>query len=319
MKESLKIVLDQLDLIENKAVFFRNKDDGEVFDGFSSDTNKKLDVIKPDAFYVFNKQPFVLFFDLTSNIDVEKETEIHKKVWSFDNSPIIFVIKDTDVSVYNALNFEKDKGLEIIKLTEKERNKKFSFWNLQSGEAFEWFYEKHKKTVLKKRVNQQLFENIKQTILILKDNFDFELQIVGDGYLKSELQSMIDDFGLNQKVKLLGLRRDIPFLLNKAHCFLMPSFWEGLPIVLLEAGASRLPIISTSVGSIPVLLNNENSTLVELNSFEEAMIEIINNYEKANKKAQNLFDKIKKEYSIEQIVRKHEKIYLIIKKVNILK
>ncbi len=36
------------------------------------------------------------------------------------------------------------------------------------------------------------------------------------------------------------------------------------------------------------------------------MIEIINNYEKA----QNLFDKIKKEYSIEQIVRKHEKIYL---------
>ena len=161
MKESLKIVLDQLDLIENKAVFFRNKDDGEVFDGFSSDTNKKLDVIKPDAFYVFNKQPFVLFFDLTSNIDVEKETEIHKKVWSFDNSPIIFVIKDTDVSVYNALNFEKDKGLEIIKLTEKERNKKFSFWNLQSGEAFEWFYEKHKKTVLKKRVNQQLFENIK--------------------------------------------------------------------------------------------------------------------------------------------------------------
>ena len=133
----------------------------------------------------------------------------------------------------------------------------------------------------------------------LKDNF--ELQIVGDGYLKSELQSMIDDFGLNQKVKLLGLRRDIPFLLNKAHCFLMPSFWEGLPIVLLEAGASRLPIISTSVGSIPVLLNNENSTLVELNSFEEAMIEIINNYEKA----QNLFDKIKKEYSIEQIVRKN--------------
>ena len=70
------------------------------------------------------------------------------------------------------INFEKDKGLEIIKLTEKERNKKFSFWNLQSGEAFEWFYEKHKKTVLKKRVNQQLFENIKQTILLLKNNYD---------------------------------------------------------------------------------------------------------------------------------------------------
>ena len=107
MKNSLKTVLNQLDLIENNAVFFRNKEDGEVFDGFSSDINKKLDAIKPDAFYVFNKQPFVLFFDLTSNTDLEKENEIHKKVWSFDNSPVIFVIKDTEIKVYNALNYSK--------------------------------------------------------------------------------------------------------------------------------------------------------------------------------------------------------------------
>ncbi|MFA9192677.1 DNA methyltransferase [Flavobacterium sp. FZUC8N2.13] len=170
----LKSILNQLDLIENKAVFFRDKEEGEVFNGFSSDINKKLEDIKPDAFYVFNNQPFILFFDLTSNTDLEKENEIHKKVWSFDNSPIIFVIKNAEIKIYNALNFEKHKGLEEIELSEKERNKKFSFWNLQSGEAFEWFYEKHKKTVLKKRVNQQLFENIKRTIIILKDNFGLE-------------------------------------------------------------------------------------------------------------------------------------------------
>jgi hypothetical protein len=172
--DSLKNILNQLDLIENKAVFFRNKEDGEVFNGFSSDINKKVEDIKPDAFYVFNNQPFILFFDLTSNSDLEKENEIHKKVWSFDNAPVIFVIKDTEVKIYNALNFEKHKGLEEIKLSEKERNRKFSFWNLQSGETFEWFYEKHKSTVLKKRVNQQLFLNIKETIILLKDNFDLE-------------------------------------------------------------------------------------------------------------------------------------------------
>lgn len=174
MKKSLKNILNQLDLIENKAVFFRNKEDGEVFNGFSSEINKKLEEIKPNAFYVFNKQPFILFFDLTSNTDLEKEKEIHKKVWSFDNSPIIFVIKDDEIKVYNALNFEKHNGLEEIKLSEEQRKKRFSFWNLQSGEAFEWFYEKHKKTVLKKRVNQQLFDNIKQTIILLKDNFGLE-------------------------------------------------------------------------------------------------------------------------------------------------
>lgn len=174
MKNSLKKLLDQLNLVENKAVFFRNEEDGEVFSGFSSDLNKKLNDIQPDAFYIFNKQPFILFFDLTENTDLEKETEIHKKVWSFNNSPIIFVIKDVEVKVYNALNFEKHKGLEEINLSEGERNKKFSFWNLQSGAAFEWFYEKHKKTILKKRVNQQLFDNIKQTIILL--NIDFNLE-----------------------------------------------------------------------------------------------------------------------------------------------
>lgn len=174
MKNSLKNLLNQLDLIDNKAVFFRDKEDGEVFSGFSSDIDKKLQEIEPDAFYVFNRQPFILFFDLTGNTDLQKETEIHKKVWSFDNSPIIFVIKDSEVKVYNALNFEKHKGLEEIKLSEEERNAKFSFWNLQSGEAFEWFYEKHKKTILRKRVNQQLFDNIKQTIILLNENFNLE-------------------------------------------------------------------------------------------------------------------------------------------------
>ena len=53
---------------------------------------------------------------------------------------------------------------------------------------------------------------------------------------------------LKDYIKLLGLRNDIPNLLNKSHCLLMPSLWEGLPIVILEAGASRLPVISTPVG-----------------------------------------------------------------------
>jgi hypothetical protein len=174
LNKALKNILNQLDLIENKAVFFRNKENGDVFDGFSSDISKKLEEIRPDAFFVFNKQPLILFFDLTLNTDSNIEIEIHKKVWSFDNSPIIFVIKDKDIKVYNALNFEKHKGLEEIQLSEKERKKRFSFWNLQSGVALDWFYEKHKKTILKKRVNQQLFENIKQTIIFLKEDFGLE-------------------------------------------------------------------------------------------------------------------------------------------------
>ena len=176
MKKSLKNLLNQLNLIENKAVFFRDKEDGEVFSGFSSDINKKLELIKPDAFYVFNNQPLVLFFDLTSIKDKEKENEIHKKVWSFDNSPIVFVIKDTDIKVYNALSYsKKDKSLEEIKLSEEERNEKFSFWNLQSGTTWQLlqnYYESNKKKENRKRVNERLFQNIKgvRETLVCKSN-----------------------------------------------------------------------------------------------------------------------------------------------------
>lgn len=174
LKKSLKNLLNQLNLIENKAVFFREEEDGEGFNGFSTDLNKKLELIKPDAFYVFNKQPFILFFDLTSNVDTGRESEIHKQVWSFDNSPIVFVIKNSEVKVYNALSYsKKEESLDEIKLSQDEIEDKFSFWNLQSGTTWKWlqedYYENNKKKNFRKRVNEKLFQNIKDVRQTLVD------------------------------------------------------------------------------------------------------------------------------------------------------
>ena len=166
MTKPLEHILNQLGLIENNAVFFREEKNGPVFKGFSSELQKKIDIIKPDAIYVFNQQPFILFFDLTQNTSTEKE--IHKQVWSFDQAPVIFIIKKTEVNIFNAFNYNKKIDcLEEIKLTEKERNEKFSFWNLQSGFVWKnWFQqeylEKTRKNNTRKRANQRLFENIKQ-------------------------------------------------------------------------------------------------------------------------------------------------------------
>jgi hypothetical protein len=174
LKKSLKNLLNQLGLIENEAVFFRNEEDGEIFSGFSSDVSKKLELIQPDAYYVFNNQPFILFFDLTSIKSLEREIEIHKQVWSFDNSPIVFIIKDTDVKVYNALSYsKKEKSLDEIKLSQVEIEDKFSFWNLQSGTTWKWlqddYYENNKKKDFRKRVNEKLFQNIKEVRQTLVD------------------------------------------------------------------------------------------------------------------------------------------------------
>jgi hypothetical protein len=174
MKKSLKNFLNRLNLIENNAVFFRNEEDGAIFNGFSSDINKKLEILKPDAFYVFNNQPFVLFFDLTAINKEITENEIHKQIWSFDNSPIVFIIKDSEIKVYNALSYsKKDKSLEEINLSLVEIEDKFSFWNLQSGTTWKWlqedYYENNKKKESRKRVNEKLFQNIKEVRETLVD------------------------------------------------------------------------------------------------------------------------------------------------------
>lgn len=76
----------------------------------------------------------------------------------------------------------------------------------------------------------------------------FSLQIAGEGPLKHELLRQIEREGLSEKVFLLGNREDIPDLLNKSDVFVLSSDWEGLPISLLEAMMTGLPVIVTDVG-----------------------------------------------------------------------
>ena len=143
----------------------------------------------------------------------------------------------------------------------------------------------------------------------LKEKYNFEIHVVGEGELQEELESMIEASNLQKEIKLLGLRNDIPKRLKQSHALLMPSLWEGLPLVILEAGASHLPIISTPVGSIPSLLNNDNAYVCELNEFVVAAEEVLEQSSKSDIKAEKLFTKISSFYSIDKIIKAHEEIY----------
>ena len=162
--------------------------DGISYDGFAPEVKQKLEIINPDAYYVFNQQPLLLFFYLDENHLSTRELDIHKQVWSFDNSPVIFIVKNQDVKVYNALNYhKKERTLEEIPLNAEERQSKFSFWNLQSGLTWKWlqyeYFENTKKNNFRKRVNDRLFQNISSVrqILISKP----------DGLTENEANSLI--------------------------------------------------------------------------------------------------------------------------------
>ncbi len=74
------------------------------------------------------------------------------------------------------------------------------------------------------------------------------LLLVGDGPLRPAIEQQIHDVGLEGRVILAGLRDDVPrLMMGGMDVFLMPSFYEGLPMVLIEAQAAGLPCIISDV------------------------------------------------------------------------
>jgi glycosyltransferase involved in cell wall biosynthesis len=90
------------------------------------------------------------------------------------------------------------------------------------------------------------------------------LIMVGDGPERNKLEEISRNLGISQFVHFLGERKDVHDWLAISQAFVLPSFYEGISIALLEAMASGLTVIATRVGGNPeVIMNGINGYLVE--------------------------------------------------------
>lgn len=71
----------------------------------------------------------------------------------------------------------------------------------------------------------------------------------GDG--EARLKALTEQLGLGQRARFLGIRHDVPDLLAASDLFVLPSLWEGLGLVFLEAMAVKLPVVASQVSAIP--------------------------------------------------------------------
>lgn len=78
----------------------------------------------------------------------------------------------------------------------------------------------------------------------LEEEKDCVLLYVGTGELEQEIKNYAAQKRVADKVKFLGVRKDVERLMQAADCFLLPSFYEGLPIVAVEAQAAGLHVFS---------------------------------------------------------------------------
>ncbi|HWQ14626.1 MAG TPA: glycosyltransferase [Roseiflexaceae bacterium] len=89
------------------------------------------------------------------------------------------------------------------------------------------------------------------------------LLFVGDGAERAALESLAASSGVGEHIHFLGSRGDVPELLASCDSFVLPSLWEGLPMALIEAMASGLPVVASEVsGTKQVMLPGETGLLV---------------------------------------------------------
>jgi glycosyltransferase involved in cell wall biosynthesis len=108
---------------------------------------------------------------------------------------------------------------------------------------------------------------------------DAVLLLVGRGSLQGQTEALAAELGLTAGVRFVGTREDVPEFMTVADGYVMSSAWEGMPMVLLEAAASSLPIVATRVGgNQEVVREGETGLLVPPGSDQalgEAMLRLM--------------------------------------------
>lgn len=95
--------------------------------------------------------------------------------------------------------------------------------------------------------------------------------IAGDGPLRATLTDLVSSLGLSKSVIFTGARKDISAIYGSLDILVFSSLWEGLPVALLEGMSVGLPVVSTEVGGVPGVLENEVTGLLVPPSDSDAL------------------------------------------------
>ena len=154
---------------------------------------------------------------------------------------------------------------------------------------------------------------IEATSQIIERFPDLHILLIGDGELRNEMQARVKALNLDNSIHFLGSRNDIPDLLAVSDYFVLPSLWEGLPMALLEAMASALPIIATEVsGSQQVMLPQQTGLLIapgDVDQLAEAMATMLAQPEQARAMGQAAYKRVDSFYSARKQVQDHVALY----------
>lgn len=147
----------------------------------------------------------------------------------------------------------------------------------------------------------------------IRQGLPVDLAIVGDGDQRQKLEKLVRDEALEDRVHLLGYRADTLDLYQAMDAYVLSSVREGLPNVLLEAMAMRVPVVATRVAGVPKLIEDEESGLLvapgDNIALREAMCRLVDDQSLRHRLTEAARRTIERRYSFSTRMKKVRDVY----------
>ncbi len=209
-----------------------------------------------------------------------------------------FRVPEQNVEViYNPLEIEKNQQLAQEKVTEHP-----------------WFTDNIPIIINAGRLSGEKGQKyLLEAFKIVRQQVNCRLVILGQGGKEQELKELVVDLGLVNDVAFLGFQKNPFKFIAKANVFVLSSLWEGFPVVLLEAMACGIPVISTDCPSGPneIIQDRVNGILVPLKDAKrlaEAILTVLQDKALEMSIAEEALKGIEK-YSVSRIAKEYAELF----------
>lgn len=159
------------------------------------------------------------------------------------------------------------------------------------------------------------FETLLHSFAVVREGIrDVHLLIVGDGPYRPRIESLISELSLVPHVTLAGFRPDIPHILAVSDIFVLATdLWEGLPITILEAMASGLPVVASDVGGIPEeIIHQQTGIVVPPRNppvLSRSLLELLSDGQRARRMGERGRKRVDEYFTLERMGRETAEVY----------
>ena len=294
-----KLFVSNIDFVSPKNTFFNNKSRLLkslccIYLFIKNFANKKIIIISFQANVLsiilaklFNKK---IIIRSNASPNYYAKNKLKKKFMSF-------IFRLADKVIVNCDEFKKEfyrffKVMPIKIYNPLEHKKKFL--KLYNTSLNYDFFDENKKFLkilsIGRLVDQKDHITILKALNLIKKKKKFKFCLIGKGSLKNKLQNFIKKNKINNKIQLVGFKKNVYPYLKKADLFVLSSKFEGLPNTLIESKFTGIQIISTNCKTGPkeILKNYKNKNFFKVGDYSK-LAKLIAGIKKKKKKF--VFDK----------------------------